>query len=63
MNEGQIEYVTSQLWKNTFLKACPGSGKTEVLAIKAAYEKEQWNLKTQGFAVLTFTNSAEKRNK
>ena len=60
MNEGQIEYVTSQLKQNTFLKACPGSGKTEVLAIKVAYEKEQWKLKTQGFAVLTFTNSAEK---
>ncbi len=43
-----------------FLKACPGSGKTEVLAIKAVYEKEQWKLKNQGFAVLTFTNSAEK---
>lgn len=60
MNEGQIEYVTSQLWKNIFLKACLGSGKTEVLAIKVAYEKEQWKLKAQGFAVLTFTNSAEK---
>lgn len=60
MNAGQIDYVTSQLWKNTFLKACPGSGKTEVLAIKVAYEKEQWKLTTQGFAVLTFTNSAEK---
>lgn len=60
MNAGQIDYVTSQMWKNTFLKACPGSGKTEVLAIKVAYEKEQWKLTTQGFAVLTFTNSAEK---
>ena len=60
MNAGQIDYVTSQLWKNTFLKACPGSGKTEVLAIKVAYEREQWKLTTQGFAVLTFTNSAEK---
>lgn len=60
MNAEQIDYVTSQLWKNTFLKACPGSGKTEVLAIKVAYEREQWKLTTQGFAVLTFTNSAEK---
>lgn len=60
MNEGQIDYVTSKLRQNIFLKACPGSGKTEVLAIKVAYEKEQWKLKTQGFAVLTFTNSAEK---
>lgn len=60
MNEGQTDYVTSKLRQNTFLKACPGSGKTEVLAIKVAYEREQWKLKTQGFAVLTFTNSAEK---
>ena len=60
MNEGQVDYGRPQLWKNTFLKACPGSGKTEVLAIKVAYEKEQWKLKKQGFAVLTFTNSAEK---
>ena len=60
MNEGQINYVTSKLQKNVFLKACPGSGKTEVLAIKVSYEKEQWKLTSQGFAVLTFTNSAEK---
>lgn len=60
MNEGQINYVASKLQENVFLKACPGSGKTEVLAIKAAYEKEQWKRTSQGFAVLTFTNSAEK---
>ena len=60
MNGGQTDYVTSKLRQNTFLKACPGSGKTEVLAIKVAYERERWKLKTQGFAVLTFTNSAEK---
>lgn len=60
MNEGQVDYVTSQLRQNTFLKACPGSGKTEVLAIKIAYEREQWKLNNQGFAVLAFTNSAEK---
>lgn len=60
MNEGQINYVTSKLRQNVFLKACPGSGKTEVLAIKVAYEKEQWKLRNQGFAVLTFTNSAER---
>lgn len=60
MNEEQVDYVTSKLWQNTFLKACPGSGKTEVLAIKVAYEKEQWKFRNQGLAVLTFTNSAEK---
>lgn len=59
MNEGQVDYVTSKLRQNVFLEACPGSGKTEVLAIKIAYEKEQWKLNNQGFAILTFTNSAE----
>lgn len=59
MNDGQVDYVTSGLQQNLFLKACPGSGKTEVLAIKLAYEIEQWKLEHQGFAVLTFTNSAE----
>lgn len=59
MNNGQIEYVVSRLQQNTFLKACPGSGKTEVLAIKAAYEAEKWEWLHQGFAILTFTNSAE----
>lgn len=59
MNEGQVDYVTASLKKNIFLKACPGSGKTEVLAIKIAYEIENWKLEHQGFAVLTFTNSAE----
>lgn len=59
MNEGQVDYVTSELQQNIFLRACPGSGKTEVLAIKVAFEKERWKLGHQGFAVLTFTNSAE----
>lgn len=59
MNERQVAYVMSELKQNTFLKACPGSGKTEVLAIKTALEKEIWESETSGFAVLTFTNSAE----
>lgn len=59
MNDAQIDYVTSPLYKNIFLKACPGSGKTEVLSIKIAYELEQWNNINEGLAILTFTNSAE----
>lgn len=59
MNDNQVEYVVSEIRKNTFLQACPGSGKTEVLAIKTAYEMKKWSEKTQGIAVLTFTNSAE----
>lgn len=59
MNVSQVNYSIAELQQNIFLKACPGSGKTEVLAIKVAYEKEKWKLDHQGFAVLTFTNSAE----
>ncbi|WP_176494660.1 ATP-dependent helicase [Anaerocolumna aminovalerica] len=59
LNSKQLEYITSDINKNIYLNACPGSGKTEVLAIKCAYEQLLWNKKTQGYAVLTFTNSAE----
>lgn len=59
MNDNQVQYVTTEMNKNVFLKACPGSGKTEVLAIKIAYELQRWKLKNQGLAILTFTNSAE----
>ena len=59
MNDNQVQYVTTEIEENVFLKACPGSGKTEVLAIKIAYELKQWELKNQGLAILTFTNSAE----
>lgn len=59
LNDGQKNYVKSELKKNIFLKACPGSGKTEVLAVKIAVESKTWKYKNQGIAVLTFTNSAE----
>lgn len=59
MNDNQVQYVTTEMRKNIFLKACPGSGKTEVLAIKIAYEVKQWKEKNRGLAILTFTNSAE----
>jgi len=41
-----------------FLKACPGSGKTEVVGLKAAYEMSKWLKTPGGIAVLTFTNNA-----
>ena len=54
----QLEYVTVPIEENIFLRACAGSGKTEVLGLKAAYEMRQWKLYNQGIAVLTFTNDA-----
>lgn len=54
----QLEYVMMPKEENVFLKACAGSGKTEVLGLKAAYEIKQWKSYNQGIAVLTFTNDA-----
>lgn len=57
-SEKQLEYVLSSSKDNVFLKACPGSGKTEVVGLKAAYEFYHWDKPTGGIAILTFTNSA-----
>lgn len=54
----QLEYVLMSKEENVFLKACAGSGKTEVVGLKTAYEMKKWNLYNQGIAVLTFTNDA-----
>lgn len=54
----QLKYVFSSNSKNIFLRACPGSGKTESVGLKASYEIKRWDAKVGGIAVLTFTNSA-----
>jgi DNA helicase II / ATP-dependent DNA helicase PcrA len=54
----QISYVLSTNEKDTLLKACPGSGKTEVVGLKAAYVIHSWQGFPSGIAVLTFTNDA-----
>lgn len=54
----QIEYVVSDISECVYLQACAGSGKTEVLGMKAAYEMLQWKDGRSGIAVLTFTNAA-----
>lgn len=54
----QLEYVMMPRDKSVFLKACAGSGKTEVVGLKTAYEMKQWISYNQGMAVLTFTNDA-----
>ena len=54
----QVNYIKSSIKKNIFLKACPGSGKTEVVGVKAAYEMSKWDKPYAGMAILTFTNNA-----
>lgn len=59
LSDEQLDYIFSSIDNNTYLNACPGSGKTEVIGIKVAHEIKKWEAKNKGIAVLTFTNSAE----
>jgi DNA helicase-2/ATP-dependent DNA helicase PcrA len=56
--EAQLNYILSPNNECIYLEACAGSGKTEVLGMKAAYEIYRWPNPTNGLAVLTFTNEA-----
>ena len=57
-SENQLLYALEDKNQSVFLKACPGSGKTEVVGLRAAYEIQKWDKLPGGIAVLTFTNSA-----
>lgn len=59
LSEQQIAYILEDAISDIYLNACPGSGKTEVVGVKAAYEINRWNNRHTGIAILTFTNSAE----
>lgn len=61
----QLSYIESDIEKCIFLEACPGSGKTEVVAAKVAREIKYWKKSPGGMAVLSFSNSAtdELRNR
>lgn len=54
----QLEFILNDLTKASFLSSCPGSGKTEVVGFKAAYESSTWNSFNSGIAILTYTNNA-----
>jgi len=56
----QVFYVNLNLNKSTFLNACPGSGKTEVISLKFGYAVSKWKNTGVGIANLTFTTSAAK---
>ena len=54
----QLDYILSPINRCIYLEACAGSGKTEVLGIKAAYEICKWQSRQTGIVILTFTNEA-----
>ena len=54
----QLKYIQSDINKHLFLEACPGSGKTEVVAAKVSKEASKWDKFPGGMAVLSFANSA-----
>lgn len=57
----QLSYINDvKITDNIFLKACPGSGKTETIAQRVANEIENWTNYPSGIAVLSFTKSAAK---
>src|ERR1035437_6076403 len=57
-SEEQLNFVLHPLETEAFLRACPGSGKTEVVGLMAAYAMRQRSWRHQGIAVLSFTNNA-----
>ncbi len=42
LSEEQLDFILHTSNQDCYLKACPGSGKTEVVGIKAAYEICTW---------------------
>jgi DNA helicase-2/ATP-dependent DNA helicase PcrA len=54
----QLEYIAAPLDQHSYLKACPGSGKTEVVAAMVSQTIQAWSRSPSGIAVLTFSNSA-----
>ena len=60
LSEEQADFVLHPLDEPCYLNACPGSGKTEVVGIKAAYEIANWKDNFSGIAVLSFTKNAAK---
>jgi len=54
----QQAYIDAPWDQNIYLRACPGGGKTEVIAAKVAQEMKGWQRFPAGMAVLSFSRSA-----
>lgn len=58
LTDEQKDYINAPLDRHVYLKACPGSGKTEVIAAMVAKVIGEWRRFPAGVAILTFSNSA-----
>lgn len=58
LTDEQKAYIGAPIDQHVYLNACPGSGKTEVVAAMVAKVVEEWTSFPSGIAVLTFSNSA-----
>lgn len=58
LTDEQLAYLGAPLDEHCYLKACPGSGKTEVVAAMVSKTVREWSRFPSGIAVLTFSNSA-----
>ena len=58
LTDEQVNYIYYNVNSSTYLEACPGSGKTEVIGIKTAFEIARWKQPNNGIVVTTFTTSA-----
>ena len=56
----QLHYICHRLPMNCYVEACPGSGKTEIVGMKAAFELAAWVSRSAGLAILAFTRNAAK---
>jgi len=54
----QLEFIVNDINCSSFLNSCPGSGKTEVVGFKSAFESSSWDSANSGIAILTFTRNA-----
>lgn len=57
LSESQEDII--ELKGKNILKACPGSGKTFVIAHKVVHDFKLWKNKNKGMAILSFTNVAK----
>lgn len=58
LTDEQRNYINAPLDQHVYLRACPGSGKTEVVAAMVSKVVKEWTRFPSGIAVLTFSNSA-----
>ena len=58
LTKEQLLFITHDRNTPSYLEACPGSGKTEVVGLKTAFELIDWKEKYSGIAIVSFTNNA-----